>query len=108
MLDALPALQGGCINYWEAGNWALNDQAAHAGPKIAEDHRCMRLHVLGRSRNARHPDWRWGESPRFPDFANSTRWAAGLSTLTPLECDAVVKRLQNLLQTTFPLLRALP
>ena len=23
MLDVLPQLAGGCINYWEAGNWAL-------------------------------------------------------------------------------------
>lgn len=108
MLDALPTLQGGCINYWEAGNWALNDQAAPAGPKVVEDHRRVHLHVLGRSRSASHPDWRWGESPRFPDFADAAQWAARFSALAPLECDAVVQRLQNLLQTTYPMLRALP
>ena len=24
MLDVLAQLDGGCVNYWEAGNWALN------------------------------------------------------------------------------------
>ena len=27
MLNVLPQLEGGCINYWEAGNWALNEAA---------------------------------------------------------------------------------
>jgi hypothetical protein len=26
MLDVLPQLQGGCINYFDAGNWQLHDQ----------------------------------------------------------------------------------
>ena len=34
MMDALPQLAGGCVNYWEAGNWALHDNATPAGPKI--------------------------------------------------------------------------
>ena len=33
MIDVLPQLDGGCINYWEAGNWALNDEAEPAGRK---------------------------------------------------------------------------
>jgi hypothetical protein len=28
MLDVLPQLEGGCINYWEAGNWSLGRSAA--------------------------------------------------------------------------------
>src|SRR5688572_20451187 len=35
MLECLPQLDGGCINYWEAGNWALNDDAAPKGRKCA-------------------------------------------------------------------------
>jgi len=34
MAARLPRLEGGCINYWEAGNWALNPAAA---PEGAED-----------------------------------------------------------------------
>ena len=40
MLECLPQLHGGCINYWDAGNWALNDAADPAGPKAGPDHRC--------------------------------------------------------------------
>src|SRR5260370_2950070 len=39
MLDALSQLAGGCINYWEAGNWALHDLAAPPGPKNPHEHR---------------------------------------------------------------------
>ena len=78
MLDALPQLEDGCINYWEAGNWALHDAADPVGPKLACDYRRMHLHLLGRSRTATHPSWRWGESPRFPEFAERHTWSAGL------------------------------
>ena len=33
MLETLPQLVGGCLNYWDAGNWALNPAAEPAGPK---------------------------------------------------------------------------
>ena len=33
MIDVLPQLAGGCINYWEAGNWALNDEAEPKGAR---------------------------------------------------------------------------
>ena len=33
MIDVLPQLEGGCVNYFEAGNWALNDAAPPKGPK---------------------------------------------------------------------------
>ena len=39
MIDVLPQLAGGCVNYWEAGNWALHDEAEPKGPKRAESHR---------------------------------------------------------------------
>jgi hypothetical protein len=103
MLDVLPQLDGGCINYWEAGNWALNDAADPAGPKRAPDHRRMHLHLLGRSRTATQPSWRWGESPRFPDFADRHTWAAGFERLNAEECRAVVVRLQELLVARYAL-----
>src|SRR5262245_61979829 len=48
MLEVLPQLAGGCINYWEAGNWALNDAAEPVGRKDARTYRQMHLHLLGR------------------------------------------------------------
>jgi len=90
MLDGLPQLQGGCINYWEAGNWALNDAAEPIGPKTARRHRHMHLHLLGRSPTSTRPGWRWGESPRFPDFAERHTWAVGLQPLTSEECREIV------------------
>ena len=90
MLDSLPQLEGGCINYWEAGNWALNDAAEPPGPKTARQHRHMHLHLLGRSPTSKSAAWRWGESPRFPDFAERHTWAAGFQPLTDPECRAIV------------------
>lgn len=90
MLDVLPQLDGGCINYWEAGNWALNDEAEPKGPKIARAHRRMHLHLLGRSPASTDAAWRWGESPRFPAFAQKDAWAAGFERLTSDECRRVV------------------
>src|SRR5690349_17361720 len=46
MLDVLPQLEGGCINYWDAGNWALNEDAEPRGPKRGEVHRRVHLHLL--------------------------------------------------------------
>ena len=73
MLETLPQLDGGCINYWEAGNWALNAAAAPAGPKTAPAFRSVHLHLLGRSRFARSADWAWGEAPRFPEIFGAPR-----------------------------------
>lgn len=101
MLDVLPQLDGGCINYWEAGNWALNENADPPGPKRAPDHRRVHLHLLGRSRKATHPAWRWGEAPRFPDFADRFDWAAGFERLTAEECRAVVSRVEQLLEERY-------
>ena len=39
MIDVLPQLEGGCVNYFEAGNWALNEAVPPKGPKRAPEHR---------------------------------------------------------------------
>lgn len=92
MLAELPQLDGGCINYWEAGNWALHADAEPSGPKTAPGHRRVHLHLLGRSRFAASPDLVWGEAPRFPAFADRFGWAAGHRRLTGRECAAIVAR----------------
>ena len=97
MIDALPQLQGGCVNYFEAGNWALNDAAPPHGPKTAPDHRRMHMHIFGRSRDARNPAWRWGEAPRLPLYKDRQAFSAGLRPLNAKECAAVLRRLKSLL-----------
>jgi hypothetical protein len=97
MIDTLPQLDGGCINYWEAGNWALHDDAEPVGPKDARTHRVVHMHLLGRSRSAVDESWRWGEAPRFPPFADRLTWAARFEPLTLAECRAVVDRAVELL-----------
>jgi hypothetical protein len=97
MLEALPQLDGGCVNYWEAGNWALNDAAEPVGPKTARQHRRMHLHLLGRSPAGR----RWGESPRFPEFADRHSWAADLRRLTPLECRSIIAQTASRLEAFY-------
>ena len=94
MLDALPQLEGGCINYWEAGNWALNDAADPRGPKTPTLHRRVHLHLLGRSPRAKHPAWKFGEAPMWPTYAGREKWFAGFQPLTRDECSAVVDRLR--------------
>jgi diadenosine tetraphosphate (Ap4A) HIT family hydrolase len=104
MLDVLPQLQGGCINYWEAGNWALNDEAEPKGRKAARSHRQMHLHLLGRAPAAADSAWAWGESPIFPRFADKGSWAAAFERLTAAECQQVVSRAGTLLRSTYGLL----
>lgn len=101
MLQALPQLAGGCINYWEAGNWALNDLAAPLGPKDPKEHRRVHLHVFGRSRLARHRDWQWGESPRFPCFADAGDWSRQFEPFDRDECAAIGLRIQALLKEKY-------
>jgi hypothetical protein len=101
MLDTLPQLEGGCINYWEAGNWALNERAEPVGPKTARQYRNVHLHLLGRSPHAEHPTWQWGESPVFPRFADRHDWASNYERLTADECWAVVSRAQVLLREVY-------
>ena len=97
MLEVLPVLADGCLNYWEADNWALNDEAEPRGPKDVRSHRRVHLHLLGRSRQARDPDWRWGESPRFPAFADVAAWSARFAPINEGECAAVRERALALL-----------
>ena len=97
MLEVLPQLEGGCINYWEAGNWSLNEAAEPVGPKTAPHSRKVHTHLLGRSRNAKSDSWRWGEAPKFPDFKDRFTWAAKNHPLTPSECSAVVYRVTQTL-----------
>jgi diadenosine tetraphosphate (Ap4A) HIT family hydrolase len=101
MLETLPQLHEGCVNYWEAGNWSLHDQAEPAGLKIPRRHRRVHLHLLGRSRSARSPDWKWGEAPRFPDFADRFAWAAAFKPLEPEECRAIVARAAEILRSVY-------
>jgi hypothetical protein len=90
MLAQLPQLADGCINYWDAGNWALNAAADPVGPKTGPRHRKLHLHLLGRSTRASDPDFRWGEAPRFPAHADRLAWAAPHARLTADECARVV------------------
>jgi hypothetical protein len=101
MIDVLPQLGGGCVNYWEAGNWALHDEAEPKGRKDARAHRRMHLHLLGRSPTSTDPAWAWGESPRFPAFAEKATWAARFERFTPAECAAIVTRTDALLRTVY-------
>jgi len=101
MLDVLPQLDGGCINYFEAGNWALNDEADPKGRKAAKTHRSMHLHLFGRSRFATDISWRWGEAPKFPDFKDRHAWAASRESLSDEECAKIVARTADLLQRRY-------
>jgi diadenosine tetraphosphate (Ap4A) HIT family hydrolase len=101
MLDVLPQLDGGCINYWEAGNWALNDAAEPRGRKRADQHRSMHLHLLGRSPGSPDPNWQWGESPVFPRYAERLSWSSGFQRLTPEECEAIGSQVQRLLVSRY-------
>lgn len=97
MLDTLPQLRDGCINYWDAGNWALNVEAPPVGPKAGPAHRVLHLHVIGRSPHSDDPSWQWGESPFYPRFADRFVWSQGKSPLTAAECGVLVSRLGHLL-----------
>jgi len=101
MLDVLPQLEGGCINYWEAGNWALNSEAEPKGAKTAREHRRVHAHLLGRDRTAASPSWRWGEAPRFPDFADRHAWASTFERLEAEECGRIVAQIEHLLDERY-------
>ena len=101
MIDALPQLERGCVNYFEAGNWALNDAAPPRGPKTAPEHRSMHMHIFGRSRGARHPSWCWGEAPRLPLYKDRKAFTAAFRPLEAKECVAVARRLKSLLAARY-------
>jgi hypothetical protein len=97
MIDALPQLENGCVNYWEAGNWALNPAAEPRGLKTGPQHRRVHMHLLGRSRRAASLSWRWGEAPMFPAFHDRFSWAKPHRRLEPQECRSIVTRLREIL-----------
>ena len=101
MIDALPQLEGGCVNYFEAGNWALNVEAPPRRPKTARKHRWLHLHIFGRSPRARHPSWRWGEAPKLPGYADRKARTAGFKPLTSAESKAIAARVRKLLAARY-------
>jgi hypothetical protein len=101
MLDVLPQLDGGCINYWEAANWPLNDQAEPRGPKIPRGSRRVQLHLFGRARMASHPSWKWGEAPQFPMFVDRFNWARGNRRLSADECRNITAAIRGRLTLSY-------
>jgi hypothetical protein len=106
MLKALPQLESGCINYWEAGNWALNFAAEPQGPgssgmKSAPEHRRVHMHLLGRSRTSTDPSWQWGEAPKFPDYADREAWASKHELLSAKECEQIVAEAERVLRERY-------
>ncbi len=97
MLDVLPQLEGGCINYWDAGNWALNEEAEPKGLKRADQYRRLHLHLLGRSRASKDPAWAWGEAPQYCAYRDRFEWSAGRKLLSADECSAIVTQCVALL-----------
>ena len=108
MLDTLPQLRDGCINYWDAGNWALNAAADPAGPKRGPAHRVLHQHLIGRSPRSADPSWAWGESPFYPAFADRFAWSVGKAPLTAAECGVVVARTVHLLFDQYRVAAAAP
>lgn len=101
MLEALPQLEGGCVNYWDAGNWALNAAAPPLGPKTGREHRVLHLHLCGRSPRSTDPSWAWGESPFFPPYADRLAWSRGRQPLSAGECAAIVERAGQVLREAY-------
>jgi len=101
MLTVLPQLAGGCLNYWEAGNWALNEEAEPRGPKNPRERRNVHLHLLGRNPATTTPTHQFGESPVFPRYADRATWSVGFERLTPEECRAVVTATEQRLRTWY-------
>lgn len=100
MLDALPQLGGGVVNYWDAGNWWLNDAEAPQGPKTG----CLKkthMHIIGRSLNCSDPDWAWGEAPVFPRYVKKDEWWSEKENLTLEERSNVAKQTREILITTY-------
>lgn len=95
MLACLPCLQGGCLNYWEAGNWALHPDAPPQGPKTPQIHRRVHHHVLGRCPTAQRPGWRWGEAPVFAHHDQAQAHSDRCQPLNDAECAAVRAHLQQ-------------
>lgn len=106
MLDVLPQLEGGCINYWDAGNWNLNYKAPPEGFKTAKVYRKVHLHLLGRSPRATSHSYKWGEAPFFPTYEGRFEWAAAFGLLTNEECQKIVRRTEDVLRSVYQLTEA--
>ena len=86
----------------QAMTWPEVDNLFRIGKrKRAPDYRRVHMHVFGRSPQARHPSWRWGEAPRLPDYKDRQRWAADFEPLTAAECKAIVKQATQLLKRRY-------
>lgn len=101
MLDTLPQLAGGCLNYWDAGNWALNPAAEPVGPKDPRVARVLHQHLCGRSPHSADGAWQWGESPFFPAYVDRFTWSAGKAAFTAAECAAIVYRTLAVLRDVY-------
>lgn len=101
MLTVLPTLKNGCINYWDAGNWALHHDSGPVGQKSGPVHRSLHMHLLARSVDNADPRWRWGEAPQFSDFADRVSAAQGIERLSPDECSAIVSETSRILQEKY-------
>jgi hypothetical protein len=116
MLRMLPQLELGCINYFDAGNWALNFAAESRGPgsrgigsrgigsagiKSGPEHRRVHMHLLGRSRTAADPSWQWGEAPKFPSYADREAWASKHQLLSAAECQRIVAETERVLRERY-------
>ena len=101
MLEVLRQLKDGCVNYWEAGNWALNEQAEPHGFKAVKKHRKVHLHLLGRSPTTTNRSLRWGEAPTFPDFVDRYSWAKPNQRLTAEEVHRIVARVEAILREKY-------
>ena len=97
MLDTLPQLRDGCVNYWDAGNWALHPDAAPAGPKTGRAHRVLHQHLIGHSPMSTDASWAWGESPFYPRYKDRFEWSKGKAPLTAAECGVLVARMTRVL-----------
>lgn len=97
MLEVLPHLSGGVINYWEAGNWALNEAAEPRGPKVGHLHKRVHMHLIGRSPTATDPDWAWGEAPVYPPYERMQEWWSAKENLTVPEQRAVAVKANEIL-----------
>lgn len=101
MLTTLPALKHGCINYWDAGNWALHPDAEPKGAKTGSEHRKLHMHLLGRSPLSEDPNWTWGEAPKFASFANRIEATVRNQRLNQDECRTIVEATGDVLRTKY-------
>ena len=101
MLETLPQLAGGCLNYWDAGNWALNPAADPPGPKDPRASRVLHQHLCGRSPHSSDGAWQWGESPFFPAYTERFAWSAGKRPFTAAECVAIVAQTSRVLADAY-------